>query len=199
MGVSQSMEGSIWSATLVEFREKTAGMDPVPAGVAVSAVTASLALALLVKVLEITRGRKTFAGDTQKIEALIEAARRESVELARLADEDMRVFNSYMDSVRLPKTPERERAMEAAMRAAIRVPMDAARSAVRGLDFCKEASAIGVTGLTGADLGAAVALLSGAVDAVLLSVESNLRETPASDPYCDEVSAELSGLRAQMT
>jgi len=55
--------------------------------------------------------------------------------------------------------------------------------------------------LTGADLGAAVALLSGAVDAVLLSVESNLRQVPADIPYCDEIKAELSGLRlrAQMS
>ena len=52
------MEASIWSASLAGFRERVAGTDPVPAGVAVSAVTASLALALLAKVLAIAGGRK---------------------------------------------------------------------------------------------------------------------------------------------
>jgi len=189
------MEGSIWSDTLTEFREKVAGTDPVPAGVALSAVAASLALALLIKVLEITRGRKSFAGDAQQIEGLIDAARRESVELTRLADEDIQVFNRYMDCVRMPKTPEREQAMEAAMREAIRVPIDGARSAVRGLDLCRQANLMGVAGLTAADLDAAATLLSGAVDAMLLSVESNLREIPGDDLFRDEVNREMSGLR----
>jgi formiminotetrahydrofolate cyclodeaminase len=183
------MDGSIWSDTLTEFREKVAGIAAVPAGVAVAAVMASLALALLSKVVEITRGRKIFAGDAQQAEVLIEAARRESTRLADLADEDIRVFHSYM------KTPARERADGAAMKEAIRVPMDAARAAVRGLDLCRDARAMGVTGLTAADLDATVALLSGAVGVMLLSVESNLREIPADDSFIDEIKAELSGLR----
>ena len=189
------MKTPIWSATLAEFREKVAGTEPVPAGVAVSAVTASFALALLIKALRITRGRKTFAGDPQKIEALIEAAQRESTELARLADEDMRAFNAYMDCVRLPKTPEREQAIDAAMREAIKVPMDTARSAIRGLNLCSEAGALGLTDLLAADLGTASALLSCAVDAMVLSVKSNLKEFPADDSFCNEVRAELWHLR----
>lgn len=189
-------ESSIWSATLTGFREKVGGMDPVPAGVAVAAVTASLAMALLVKVVEITRGRKKFGGDARQAEALIEAARRESTRLAALADEDIRAFRSYIECVRLPKTPGREQAMAAAVREAIRVPMDAARAVVHGLDLCREASALaGVIGLTAADLAAAVALLSGAVSVMLLSVECNLREIPADDSFFDEIHTELSELR----
>lgn len=183
------MAASIWSDTLTGFREKVAGMDPVPAGVAVAAVTASLALALLIKVIEITRGRKVFAGDPKQAEALIEGARRESIRLADLADEDVRVFHSYM------KTPARERAGGAAMKEAIRVPMDAARAAVRGLDLCRDVRTMGVTGLTAADLDAATTLLSSAVGVMLLSVEFNLREIPAGDSFFDEINGELSGLR----
>src|SRR5271166_5353215 len=57
------MDASIWSATLAEFRDQVGGAEPVPAGVAISAVAASLALALLSKVLRITGGRKDFVGD----------------------------------------------------------------------------------------------------------------------------------------
>jgi|SRR5580704_13872594 formiminotetrahydrofolate cyclodeaminase len=183
------MDGSIWSDTLTGFREKVAGVAAVPAGVAVAAIMASLALALLTKVVEITRGRKMFAGDAQQAEVLIEAARRESTLLADLADEDIRVFHSYM------KMPARERVGGAAMKEVIRVPMDAARAAVRGLDLCLDARTMGVTGLTAADLDAAVALLSGAVGVMLLSVESNLREIPADDAFIDEIKTELTSLR----
>jgi formiminotetrahydrofolate cyclodeaminase len=183
------MESSIWSDTLTGFCEKVAGSAAVPAGVVVAAVTASLALALLTKVVEITRRRKTFAGDAHQAELLIAAARRESMRLADLADEDIRVFNNYM------KTPARERADGAAMKEAIRVPMDAAGAAVRGLDLCRDARTMGVAGLTAADLDAATALLSGAVGVMLLSVESNLREIPADDAFIDEIKAELSSLR----
>lgn len=186
------MDASIWSDTLIGFREKVAGIAAVPAGVAVAAVTASLALALLTKVVEITRGRKAFAGDAHQAEVLIEAARRESIRLADLADEDIRVFHSYM------KTPARERADGSAMKGAIRVPMDAARAAVRGLDLCREARTMGVTGLTAADLDAATALLSSAVGVMLLSVEFNLRVIRADDSFFDEINAELSSLRRRL-
>jgi formiminotetrahydrofolate cyclodeaminase len=189
------MKTPIWSATLAEFGERVAGTEPVPAGIAVSAVTASLALALLIKTLRITRDRKTFAGDAKKIETLIKAAQRELTELARLAEEDMSVFSAYLDCVRSPKTPGREQAIGAAMREAIRVPMDAARSAVRGLNLCGEAGALGLTNSLAADLGTASTLLSCVIDAMVLSVKSNLREFPADDSFCTEVRAEVGRLR----
>src|SRR5438477_76661 len=129
------MARSMWSDTLAELREKTSGTDPLPAGVSICAINASMALALLIKVLEITRKRKNFAGDTAQVERLIEYARRESDLLARLADDDVAAFNRYMDCVR-SKEPRGH-----AMREAIEVPMEAARSAVRGLVVCREAAA----------------------------------------------------------
>ena len=53
--------------------------------------------------------------------------------------------------------------------------MKGARSAVRGLEACADALAM-VHGLTAADLGIAAALLSGAVRAMLISVDFNIRE-----------------------
>jgi formiminotetrahydrofolate cyclodeaminase len=145
----------------------------VPAGVAVSVVTASLALALLAKVLEITGKRKQFVAD-QRVAAFLDAARRESTELMHYADDDIRAFNDYMDCVR------RKEPIEAAMRKAIEVPMNAARAAVRGLDLCAEGAGM-VQGLTAADLGSVAALLSGAIRAMLLSVDFNLRLSPSEE------------------
>ena len=90
------MEPSVWTGTLGSLREKVGGMDPVPAGVACSAVSASLALALLAKVLAITGNRKTFTGDKLRIEEMLAAVRAESASLAQLADDDVAAFHLYL-------------------------------------------------------------------------------------------------------
>jgi formiminotetrahydrofolate cyclodeaminase len=179
----QTVENSIWTGTLAGFREKAGGRDPVPASVAISAVSASLALALLAKVLEITRNRKSFTGDPKKIGELLEAARSESTHLTHLADDDIEAFNQYMDCLRGGQD------VHTATRKAIEVPMEAARAAVRGLDLCAEAIGL-VQGLTAADLGAAAELLSGAVRAILLSIDFNAGGMPAEPEYSRKIKAE---------
>jgi formiminotetrahydrofolate cyclodeaminase len=183
------MEASLWSYSLAEFREKAGGTDPVPAGVSICAVNASLALSLLTKVLEITRKRKNFLGDPEQAQRLIDGARRESALLARLADDDVAAFTRYMDCVRA-KQPAGQ-----AMHDAIEVPMEAARSCARGLLLCREGAAVSSRGLTAADLGIATSLLAGAGKAMLLSVESNLVQLDSGDPYHQQITAELPVLR----
>lgn len=170
------MEDSIWTTTLAGFREKAGGADPVPAGVAISAVTASVALALLAKVLAI-------AGKRKNLSALLDAARTESTRLKDLADDDIQAFNQYMECRR------QGRELTAAVRRAIEVPMEAARSAVRGLDLCAQTAGM-VHGLTAADIGAAAALLSGAVRAMSLSVDFNIREMCSDRQFADAMNAE---------
>jgi formiminotetrahydrofolate cyclodeaminase len=173
---SRLMEDSIWTTTLAAFRGKAGGTDPVPASVAISTVTASLALALLAKVL-------TIAGKRKNLSALLDAARAESLLLKALADEDILAFNQYMECKR------QGRELTDAIRKAIEVPMSAARSAVRGLGVCGEAAGM-VQGLTAADIGAAAALLSGAVQSMLLSVDFNIREMSSDDRFSNAITAE---------
>jgi formiminotetrahydrofolate cyclodeaminase len=167
---------SIWTTTLAEFRDKASGTDPVPASVAISAVTASLALALLAKVLAI-------AGKKKDLGALLDLARAESARLALFADEDIQAFNEYMECRRRGKD------LTAAIRKAIEVPMGAARSAVGGLELCVSAAGV-VQGLTLADVGGAAALLSAAVRAMLLSVDFNVRAMRPGEKLSDAIAAE---------
>lgn len=174
------MDDSVWAGTLAAFREKAGGTDPVPASVAISAVTASLALALLAKVVAI-------AGKKKDLSALLDTARAESACLARLADADVEAFNQYMKCKRLGED------VTAAVRKAIEVPMEAARSAVRGLELCVKAAEV-VQGLTAADIGGAAALLSAAVRAMLLSVDFNVRAMRPEGGFSDVVGDECRDL-----
>jgi formiminotetrahydrofolate cyclodeaminase len=173
------MERSIWSGTLAEFRDKVRGTDPVPAGVSILAVTASLALALIAKVLRIKHAEQT----------LLDAVEQESTQLAELADRDVGAFERYLECVR-SKHPKDE-----AMREAIRVPMDAVRSALRGMELCRQAAPLFSTGLTAADLSVAASLLRSSAQAMLLSVEANLSHLTEDDPFRKETVAALPELK----
>lgn len=183
---------SIWPVPLGELREKVAGTEPVPAGVAISAITASLALALVAKVLEINRRRRSFEGDPKQLDALVEAVRRESVELTRLADADVRAFNQYMEIAR------RKEPADEAMRDAIRIPMDGARAVSKGMDLCREAAPHCQAGMTASDFAVAGALLAGALRGMLLTVESNIQRLPAGDALGRQISDELPVLKSRL-
>ncbi|HLK22325.1 MAG TPA: cyclodeaminase/cyclohydrolase family protein [Bryobacteraceae bacterium] len=159
------MAESVWKSTLEDFRDRLAGRESVPAGVSVAAVSASLGLSLFVKVLEIVRTRKDFAGDPAKIEALLAQARAESAKLDRAADEDIVAFADYMASRGTPGEA-------IALQRAIQSPLRAARAAAAGLQLCSEAIALTPASIA-PDLGTAALILAGSLRSMLLSVESN--------------------------
>jgi formiminotetrahydrofolate cyclodeaminase len=159
------MPESVWKSTLEDFRDRLAGRESVPAGVSVAAVSASLGLSLLIKVIEIVRKRKDFAGDPAKIEALLAQARAESAKLDRAADEDIVAFAEYMASRGTPGEA-------VALQKAIQTPLGAARAAAAGLQLCSEAIAMTPASIA-PDLGTAALILAGSVRSMLLSVESN--------------------------
>jgi len=179
------MAAPISESSLEQFRAAAASGDPTPAGVAVSAVSASFALGLLAKVLKVSARHKKFAASAPKLESLSDAARVESKRMLQFAEEDVSAFNAYVASSRLPQAgdrerEERQRAVNAAVRKTIEIPLAAARSAATGLELCSDASGLTHVAVI-ADLGAATSLLAGAMRIFLLCADSNLRQL-ALDP-----------------
>jgi len=166
------MSRSIWSESLASFSDSVAATRPAPAGVAAAAVTAELGMGLLIKAIAITGGH----GE------LVDAARSEAAHLRGAADEDIGAVMEYLHA--------RD---AAALRQAIEAPLRAARAAVAGLELCATASSVVKPALT-ADLGAAQALLAGALRAILLCVEANLRGREEQHP---EAAAEHRAMEAQ--
>jgi formiminotetrahydrofolate cyclodeaminase len=166
------MSRSIWSESLASFSDSVAATRPAPAGVAAAAVTAELGLGLLIKAMSITGGQ----GE------LVEAARSEAAHLRGAADEDIGAVMAYLHA--------RD---AAALRQAIEAPMRAARATLAGLELCAKASRV-VKPALAADLGAAQALLAGALRAILLCVDANLQGREEQHP---EAAAERQGIEAQ--
>jgi len=153
---------ALCNCTLDDFRRQLATRESVPAGVSLAAISASLALGLLIKVLEITRNRRTFRGDPKKIDALLSAAQTESTKLADLADQDVAAYAEYIAN----------RKSQEALNKAIEVPLAAARAAAAGLQLCTDAAEFAPESLK-PDLGTAALLLSAAIRGILFSVHAN--------------------------
>ena len=141
-------------------------------------VSASLGLGLVVMALEITRHKQEPGPAADETARLLMTARERLAALGRHADEDVAVFNAYMSALRMPKKTDEEKAarkseMQAALEQATRAPLAAARTSVAALEIADEAAGLAGTHVV-SDVGAGVALLSGAVTAVLLNVDINL-------------------------
>jgi len=170
---NKDMKSTVSHSTIESLRGHIAdAKDPIVAGVAVSAVSAGLGMALLALTLKVASRRKDFAGDRARLRALLNAANKESARLVRYADEDIAAYQKYRDSLK------RKRGIDAALSRIIETPLEAAGSAARGLDLCAEAVSL-VPLSVASDLGAAETLLAGAVRAILLTVDVNLLQLPA--------------------
>jgi methenyltetrahydrofolate cyclohydrolase len=179
------MTAPIWESSLEQFRSAAASGEPTPAGVAISAASAGFALGLLAKVLKVSARHKNFAASSAKLNSMCDAARAEAKRMLQFAEADVAAFNAFVAGNRLPQSTDRERedrqrAVNAAVRKAIEVPLAAARCAASGLELCSEACGITHVAVI-ADLGAAASLLSSAMHVFLLCADSNLRQL-ALDP-----------------
>ena len=184
------MSDSIWSATLEQFRDRMASHEPVPAGVTAAAVSATLALALLSKVLQVTLRHKDFTGDRELVGALLDDTRNLFGILGHLADDDVAAFQDYLECLR------NHQSTGSALRKTIDVPLNVARSASLGIALC-ETSAGHVHAVVAPDLGVASSLLEGAVRSTLVTLKSNLQQLPSGDPYRNEVTDEAARLAAK--
>ena len=181
------MEGSVWDATLDGFYAALASSKPLPAGVAASTVSARLGIALLMKVLQVSK-------PTDLTERL-DAARRESENLKSAADDDIAAFRRYMECARNPQaSPEQ---LQLAWREAVDVPILGARAAAAGLDLCAQAAAA-VRSSVAADLTAAATLLAASVRAMLVCVDSNLTQLTSRDPHREVAVAERRDLEERV-
>ena len=170
--------------TLEQLRRAVTDRHPMPAGVAVAAVSSSLALGLLAKVLTVTGRRKSAAGDLARLESLAAAAAASSRRLLQLAEDDVAAFEAYLTANRAPSSTEQERekrrgAVDSALARTIEVPLAAAQETAVGLELCTDALPL-VPRELAADVGVTTALLEGARRGFLLCADSNSEQRKAA-------------------
>lgn len=172
------MTGSMWDLTLAEFCSRLASHEPVPGGGSAAMVSAATGAALVAMALEVTSRKKKAPELAAAALELLPGAAEHVAGLRTDADEDVAAFTAYMAAARLPRlTPDeaatRTAALDSALHRATRAPLDAAARTVAAIEFAAQ-SLPAVADAVVSDVGAGVALLEGALRAVLLNVDINL-------------------------
>jgi glutamate formiminotransferase/formiminotetrahydrofolate cyclodeaminase len=179
--------------TLEGFVAAVASSAPAPGGGSVAAHAGALAAALATMVAGLTVGRKKYAAVEPEMRALASQAAALGARLASLVKEDADAYELVGAAYRLPKEPaenaaRRDAAIQAALLAAARVPLETARA-------CAAVAALAATcaqrGNTNAasDAGVAALLAEAACKGAAYNVRINvasMSDTSAGRPFAEE-------------
>ena len=152
----------LWQLSLAQFRHAVAERA-LPGCGAVTAVSADLAVALIVKALRVSA-----AHGSASCEALLAEARALLGRPGAFADDDVAVFSDFLKGDQAPELS----------RQACAVPLATAHACVEALGMAERALPLVEPSLR-CDVEAAVLLLSACADAVLLNVEADMDELDA--------------------
>lgn len=164
------------AASIEDFVSKLASRDPAPGGGAVAGLLSALGAALASMVANFTTGPKyeAVAGDVDKV--LSSTADLIERSLAA-ADEDAVAFKAVTDAYRLPKETDEDKAartaaIQAALRKAAEVPVEAADLAAAALPLCQELLEYGNPNVL-SDVGVAAACIRAAIDSAIINIAIN--------------------------
>jgi len=166
------------SMTVSRFADEVSTESPAPGGGSVAALMGSLGAALAAMVANLTVGKAGYAEAWVELAALAERAQALKDLLARAVDADTEAFNGVLEAMRLPKgTPEqaaaRQRAIEAANKAATDVPLQTARHCLAVIELAKVAAELGNRN-SASDAGVAALAARAGVEGSVLNVLTNL-------------------------
>jgi methenyltetrahydrofolate cyclohydrolase len=166
------------SLSVSKFLDETASNSPAPGGGSVSALAASLGVALASMVCRITMGKNPNVTIQFELESVLIKCEKLRAKFTALIDEDTNAFRKVIDAYRLPQetteqNAQRLAAIQVAYKEATVVP-------VQLLELCAEAVAlIKIVGekankkvLT--DAGVAVLMLGAACEGAAMNIRINL-------------------------
>jgi len=168
----------LMSMTAGRFVDEVSTESPAPGGGSVAALMGSLGAALATMVANLTVGKTGYEKAWEELAGMAERGQVIKDRLARAVDEDTDAFNRVMDAMRLPKaTPEqqaeRERAIEAANKAAAEVPLRTARHCLAAIELAGIAADKGNRN-SSSDAGVAALAGRAGVEGAVLNVLTNL-------------------------
>lgn len=162
------------SLTLRSFAERLATAAPTPGGGSASAYAGALGAGLAAMVGRIAIAKE----DRPGLADLIEEADSLRAQFLRLVQDDSAAYDSVTAALRLPKSSPEERtirteALQAALLAASRVPLDAAKAGRRLLQLCERLLEY-ATPAAISDAGVGALLAETAIRGAALNVMINL-------------------------
>ena len=182
-----------------EFLGELASSAPTPGGGSAAALVGAVGAALLAMVGNLTAGKKGYEAVDRSMRDLVAESDRLRGELARLADEDVRVFGEVMAAYRMPRGDDAERAarrdaIQSALLDATDAPLKLARVCAEVIDLAATAAEEGNSNVV-SDAGVGVVAAHAALRAAALNVWINAGSIDDRE-FADRAVAELERLLA---
>ena len=161
------------------FLDELASNSPTPGGGSVAALAGALGAALISMVGNLTVGKKKYEDVEEDIKKILSSSEKLRYELSQLIEEDVKVFNNFMATYKMPKETEDEKKIRAEMIQeslikAAKVPLKVAYKCLDILSLSKEVAEKGNINVV-SDAGVAVLMAEAALESAILNVKINLR------------------------
>jgi len=189
--------------TVSAFTADLAAGRPVPAGGSASALTGSVAAALMAMVCRVSLGRDDVVAKDEELRKALEQSERLRCRLLELVAEDALAFEAITHATHMPEDDDGQRAargkaLRRATRRATAPPLETLAAAQEALALA--ASLAGRASAEAAsDLGVAVHLARAAAEGAVLTVAANLSTLPPGadvDSYRRRIQAGIEAARA---
>jgi len=144
----------------------------------VAALAGALGAALISMVGNLTIGKKKYEDVEEDIKRIISSSEKLRYELSQLIEEDVKVFNNFMATYKMPKGTEDEKKIrtekiQASLIKAAKVPLRVAYKCLDVLNLSKEVAEKGNINVI-SDAGVAVLMAEAALESAILNVKINL-------------------------
>ncbi|MBA7499620.1 Methenyltetrahydrofolate cyclohydrolase [subsurface metagenome] len=161
------------------FLDELASNSPTPGGGSVAALAGALGVALISMVGNLTVGKKKYEDVEEDIKKILSSSEKLRYELSQLIEEDVKVFNNFMATYKMPKETEDEKKvraekMQESLIEAAKVPLRVAYKCLDILSLSKEVAEKGNINVV-SDAGVAVLMAEAALESAILNVKINLR------------------------
>lgn len=161
------------------FLDELASNSPTPGGGSVAALAGALGVALISMVGNLTVGKKKYEDVEGDIKKIISSSEKLRYELSQLIEDDVKVFNNFMATYKMPKETEDEKKIRAekiqeSLIKAAKVPLKVAYKCLDILSLSKEVAEKGNINVV-SDAGVAVLMAEAALESAILNVRINLK------------------------
>ena len=161
------------------FLDELASNSPTPGGGSVAALAGALGAGLISMVGNLTVGKKKYEDLEEDIKKILSFSEKLRYELSQLIEEDVKVFNNFMATYKMPKETEDEKKVrvekiQESLIEAAKVPLKVACKCLDILSLSKEVAEKGNINVV-SDAGVAVLMAEAALESAILNVKINLK------------------------
>lgn len=184
-----------------EYLDDLAAKKPAPGGGSAAAAVGALGVSLLSMVANFTVGKDKYEDVEAEMQELLSSAEKLRAELQKLVDEDVAAYQKVSAAYKMPKDSDeqkaaRSEAIQAALKAAMQVPLATCRSLFEAGKLCEPLLEKGNVNLV-SDVGVAAEFIAAGFVSALMNVEINLGGIKDED-FVADIRQELSPKEEQI-